>query len=201
MLLCFSFLSQGVEAKPQENVLFTPNAYIRINADGTVALMAPNPEIGQGVKTSLPIIIAEELCMDWKKVQVELAPLDSRYGRQMAGGSGSVRGRFTELRTIGATAREMLVKAAAQIWNVPQAECSAEDGAVIHKASSRKLSYGELAAKAATLDIEVKFVDSDEAPAGLGEPDLPPVAAAVANALYAATGKRIRKMPFAEQLG
>jgi len=99
------------------------------------------------------MIIAEELCVDWKKVQVEQAPLDSNFGRQMAGGSGAIRGRFGELRKIGATAREMLVTAAAQTWNVPHTECTAEDGSVIHKASSRKLSYGELAAKAATLEV------------------------------------------------
>src|SRR5678815_2900945 len=118
--------------------------------------MAPNPEIGQGVKTSLPMIIAEELCVNWKKVQVEVAPLETKYGDQSAGGSGAIRGRFAELRTVGATAREMLTKAAAQTWNVPDAECVAEDGSVIHKASGKKLSYGELAAKAATMEVPLK---------------------------------------------
>ena len=119
MLLSFSFLNQVVMANPVEDTAFTPNGYIKISTDGTIVLMAPNPEIGQGVKTSLPMIIAEELCVDWKKIQVEFAPVDSKYGRQAAGGSGSIRGRFNELRTAGATAREMLITAAAQTWNVP----------------------------------------------------------------------------------
>ena len=119
MLVSFSLLNQVSEAMPVEDAVFTPNVYIKISSNGTIVLLAPNPEIGQGVKTSLPMIIAEELCVDWKKIQVELAPLDSKFGRQTAGGSGSIRGRFTELRTLGATAREMLVTAAAQTWNVP----------------------------------------------------------------------------------
>lgn len=152
MLLSFSMFNLA-EAKSLEDAAFTPNAYIRINADGTVVLMAPNPEIGQGVKTSLPMIIAEELCVDWKKIKVELAPLDHKYGDQTAGGSGAIRGRFAALRKVGAAAREMLLTAAAQTWNVPKTECTAEDGIVIHKASNKKLSYGELAAKAATLEV------------------------------------------------
>jgi len=156
MLLSFSFLGQVVKASPGENIAFAPNGYIKINSDGSVALMAPNPEIGQGVKTSLPIIIAEELCVDWKKIQVEFAPVDIKYGRQSAGGSGSVRGRFNELRTAGATAREMLIAAAAQTWNVPNADCTAENGEVVHKASGRKLSYASLASKAATLEVPSK---------------------------------------------
>ena len=118
--------------------------------------MAPNPEIGQGVKTSLPMIIAEELCVDWKKVQVELAPLDSKFGDQTAGGSGAIRGRFAALRTVGAAAREMLVQAAALTWNVRREECTAEDGSVVHKASGKKLTYGALSSKAASLDIPSK---------------------------------------------
>jgi len=156
MLLSFSLLEQAVEAMPFEDVAFTPNGYIKIGTDGNIILLAPNPEIGQGVKTSLPIIIAEELCVDWTKIQVEFAPVESRYGRQAAGGSGSIRGRFNELRTAGATAREMLVTAAAQTWNVPPTECTAEEGSVVHKPSGRKLDYGKLASKAATLEVPSK---------------------------------------------
>lgn len=137
-------------AVAEDNML---NMYIKIKADGTVVLLAPNPEIGQGVKTSLPVIVAEELAVDWKKIQVEFSPIDTKYGRQVAGGSGSVRGRFAELRKMGAAAREMFVKAAAQTWNVPAAECTAENGEVLHKSSGKKLSYGELAAKAATMEV------------------------------------------------
>jgi len=121
-----------------------------------IVLMAPNPEIGQGVKTSLPLIIAEELEVNWQTIQVELAPLHSAMGRQTAGGSGSVRGRYTELRTIGATAREMLVAAAAQTWSVPVTECAAANGEVTHTPTGKKLSYGALAATAATMPVPAK---------------------------------------------
>lgn len=153
MLISLSFLGNSANSNNVDDTPFAPNIYIKIGADGSVLLMAPNPEIGQGVKTSLPLIIAEELCVDWKKVKVELAPLNSKFGRQTAGGSGSVRGRFSELRKAGATAREMLIAAAALTWKVPQSECSAEDGVVSHKTSGKKLGYGELATKAATLEV------------------------------------------------
>ena len=156
MLVSFSLLNEVFDAGSPGDPVFAPNGYIRINADGTVVLMASNPEIGQGVKTSLPMIIAEELCVDWKMVQVELAPLDSKYGDQSAGGSGAIRGRFTALRTVGATAREMLIEAAALTWKVLHEECTAENGLVVHKASGKKLSYGALATKAASLDIPSK---------------------------------------------
>ncbi len=156
MLISFSLLNLTAEAKALDETLFTPNAYIKIGADGSIVLFAPNPEIGQGVKTSLPMIVAEELGVDWKKISVELAPLDSRMGRQTAGGSGSVRGRFTELRTVGATAREMLIAAAAQQWNVPATECTVDNGEVIHKASGKKLSYASLASAAAKLEVPAK---------------------------------------------
>lgn len=156
MLISFSLFNLPAEAKALEEVTFAPNAYIKIGADGSIVLLAPNPEIGQGVKTSLPMIVAEELGVDWKKIQVELAPLNSQFGRQTAGGSGSVRGRFTELRTVGATAREMLVAAAAQTWGVPVTECIVENGEVIHKPSGKKLGYGQLASAAAKLEVPAK---------------------------------------------
>ncbi|MCC8409450.1 molybdopterin-dependent oxidoreductase [Mucilaginibacter sp. UR6-1] len=153
MLLSFSFLNQAVKADTAVDSSFDLNMFIRIGSDNTIVLLAPNPEIGQGVKTSLPVIVAEELAVDWRKVKVELAPLDAKFGRQTAGGSGSVRGRFTALRTAGATAREMLVAAAAQTWNVPATECIADNGEVLHKPSGKKLTYGELASKAATMPV------------------------------------------------
>jgi isoquinoline 1-oxidoreductase beta subunit len=153
MMLSLSFLNNTANAETVADTAFSPNVYIKIGTDGSILILAPNPEIGQGVKTSLPMIVAEELCVDWKKVQVELAPLQAGFGRQTAGGSGSVRGRFTDLRKAGATAREMLVSAAAQTWSVPVTECVAEDGMVIHKSSGKKLAYGDLAAKAATLEV------------------------------------------------
>jgi isoquinoline 1-oxidoreductase beta subunit len=155
MLVGFSFLAGVAEAETlsAEGGEFKPNAYIKITADNAITLMAPNPEIGQGVKTSLPMIIAEELCVDWQKITVEIAPLDAKYGNQVAGGSGSIRGRFESLRKVGAAARMMLVDAAAQTLNVPAEECHAEDGSVIHKPTGRKLSYGSLASKAAGLPV------------------------------------------------
>jgi isoquinoline 1-oxidoreductase beta subunit len=153
MMLSLSFLNNTANAETVAGAAFSPNVYIKIGTDGSILILAPNPEIGQGVKTSLPMIVAEELCVDWKKVHVELAPLQAGFGRQTAGGSGSVRGRFTDLRKAGATAREMLVAAAAQTWSVPVTECVAEDGMVLHKSSGKKLAYGDLAAKAATLEV------------------------------------------------
>lgn len=160
MLLSFSSFSQLADMN--ETPVFSPNAYIKIGGDGSIVLMAPNPEIGQGVKTSLPLIVAEELGVDWKKIKVEPAPLDKSFGSQVAGGSGAIKSRYTALRKVGATAREMLIAAAAETWNVPAAECVAEEGMVHHKSSGKKLGFGALAAKAATLPVpaEPKLKDS-----------------------------------------
>lgn len=153
LLISFSLFGNESHAETLEAAEFSPSGYIKISSTGKVTIMAPNPEIGQGVKTSLPIIIAEELCVDWKTVEVEAAPLASQYGSQRAGGSGAIRGRFAPLRQVGAAAREMLVQAAAQTWNVSVSECEAIDGSVVHKSTNKKLSYGELASKAATLEV------------------------------------------------
>ncbi|MFT3934150.1 MAG: molybdopterin-dependent oxidoreductase [Chitinophagaceae bacterium] len=156
MLIGFPLLSNWVKNVSPEVPGTALNMFIKIGSDNSIVLLAPNPEIGQGVKTTLPAIVAEELAVDWKQVSIEYAPIESKYGRQTAGGSGSVRGRFNELRTAGAAAREMLVTAAAQTWNVPVTECIAENGEVLHKASGKKLSYGSLAAKAATIEPPAK---------------------------------------------
>jgi isoquinoline 1-oxidoreductase beta subunit len=133
---------------------FAPNAFLRISPDGSILIYAKSPEIGQGVKTSFPMIIAEELDADWSKVRVEQAPVNPTvYGRQSAGGSRSIPTSWDQLRRAGATARAMLVSAAANDWKVDASECTTESSSVIHAASNRRVGYGELATKAATLPV------------------------------------------------
>ena len=144
---------------------FAPNAFIRIGSDDTVTLIINKSEMGQGVYTSLPMLIAEELACDWRKIRIEAAPVDAVYnhtvfGLQVTGGSTSVRTEWERLSKAGASAREMLVTAAAKQWKVDPATCRAENGFVLHS-DGKKLSYGQLADRAAKLPVpkEVRLKD------------------------------------------
>ncbi|HMQ01361.1 MAG TPA: molybdopterin-dependent oxidoreductase, partial [Cyclobacteriaceae bacterium] len=140
---------------------FDINAFLKIGNNGIVTIFSPNPEIGQNVKTSMPMLVAEELDVDWKNVLVEQAGLDTqKYTRQLAGGSQSIRLAWKSLRTAGATARRMLMEAAAQQWDVSVDELTTENGVIKHP-SGKKIGYGEVAALAATLEVpaEVELKD------------------------------------------
>ncbi|MDR2219866.1 MAG: xanthine dehydrogenase family protein molybdopterin-binding subunit [Methylobacillus sp.] len=141
-------------AAPQ---VYPPNAFIRISPDGVVTVIVNKSEMGQGVYTSLPMLIAEELEADWNTIRVESAPVGAIYnhtgfGMQITGGSSSIPSSWEQLRRVGATARVMLVQAAAQQWGVPVSECRAENGVVKHS-GGKSLGYGELAAAAAQLPM------------------------------------------------
>jgi isoquinoline 1-oxidoreductase subunit beta len=158
MMLSFSWLA-GCKPSPEETLAlpkewFELNSYIKIGDNGVVTLMSPNPEFGSNVKTSMPMILADELDVDWKNVIVEQADFyPERFNRQFTGGSQGIRQGWKPLRTAGATARQMLVNAAAQKWNVPAAEITTEAGMLIHKSSGNKAGYGEMASLAATLEV------------------------------------------------
>ena len=133
-----------------------PNAFVGINADGTVYIVAHRSEMGTIIRTSLPLVVADELDADWKRVKMDQAIGDPRYGDQNTDGSHSVRSFFDVMRQAGATARVMLIQAAAQKWDVPASECRTELHTVLHSATGRRLSYGELASAAAKLPIPSK---------------------------------------------
>jgi isoquinoline 1-oxidoreductase subunit beta len=138
-------------AAPPPPPMLTSN-FIKIGADGIVTIFSKNPEVGQGIKTMLPQLIAEELEVDWKQVKVEQVGYDpTKYTRQVAGGSTATPMHWDDLRRVGAAGKAMMIAAAAQTWSVPEAECTAASGVVTHKGSGRKLAYKDLVAKAATL--------------------------------------------------
>jgi len=133
---------------------FSPNAYLRIMPDNKVTIVVARSEMGQGIRTALPMILAEELEADWKQIEIEKAGASTLYGDQTTGGSASIRTTWDPMRKAGATAREMLISAAALTWSVPRSSCTAESGHIKHAASGRTLRYGDLVDKASTLPIQ-----------------------------------------------
>jgi isoquinoline 1-oxidoreductase beta subunit len=166
MMLGFSWLAgckpSGKDGLTMPKEWFDINGFLKIGENGVVTIMSPNPEIGQNVKTSMPMIVAEELDVDWKNVIVEQAPLNTDiFTRQLAGGSQSIRQGWKSLRMAGASARHMLKEAAAQAWQVPMGEITTEAGVLHHKNSGKKAGYGEMASAAAKVPVpkEVELKD------------------------------------------
>jgi len=144
-----------------EPKIFSPSVYVKIDNNGIVTIMVHRSEMGQGVRTSLPMLVAEELEVDWKNIRVEQADGHPQYGDQTTGGSQSIRKSFEPFRVAGATAREMLITVAAAKWMVNVSDCFAENGFVINKTNGKKFSYGELVDDAAKLPVptNVKLKD------------------------------------------
>ena len=155
LMIGFHVLGKGLNGMElaDEND-FVPNAFVKINSKGIITIMAPNPDVGQGVKTSLPMLVAEELDVDWGAIVIEQAPLDTnKYRRQVAGGSGSTPSSWESFRKAGAAVRHVLRQAAAKQWNVPIEDVTTEKGFVLHKASNKRLSYGLLAKAAGSIEV------------------------------------------------
>lgn len=168
MVLGFSWLAGCTPSAKEEVGLSMPeewfniNAYLKIGENGVVTIMSPNPEGGQNVKTSMPMIVAEELDIDWKDVIVEQAPLNTElYQRQFIGGSNAIRSGWNGLRMAGASARQMLREAAAQDWQVAVNEITTEAGVLYHETSGKSAGYGEMASAAARMPVpeEVQLKD------------------------------------------
>lgn len=171
LMIGFNYFSCETESKVQSYIApelaipqkwNTLNGFLKIGENGVVTIMSPNPEIGQNVKTSMPMIVAEELDADWERVIVEQAPLDTKnFKRQLAGGSQSIRSSWKTLRETGAKARHMLLSAASEKLKVPMNELTTEKGKIYHKKSDRVVDYGEVATAAATATVPEEITLKD----------------------------------------
>jgi isoquinoline 1-oxidoreductase beta subunit len=157
-VLTARFVSESLWAAQGEGAAaaFEPSIWMSIAPDGMVTIVAHRSEMGCGSRTALPLVVADELDADWAKVKIEQAIGDPKYGDQDTDGSHSVRSNFDLMRQVGASGRVMLITAAANEWKVPAKECTTEPHFVVHKASGRKLGYGELAGAAAKLPVPKK---------------------------------------------
>jgi len=169
LVIGFSWLASCKMTPEQVNSLpdewFELNGFLKVGDNGMVTIMSPNPEIGQNVKTSMPMIVAEELDIAWKDVLVEQAPLNTDiFTRQLAGGSQSIRQGWESLRMAGATARHMLKEAAAQAWGVSADEITTKDGVLTHEGSGNSAGYGEMASAATAIEVpeEVQLKDNGD---------------------------------------
>jgi len=162
-LILASFVPmQNIFSRPgDEPKIFSPSVYLKIDSNGVVTVIFHRSELGQGVKTALPMLIAEELEVDWNKIVIEQSDADVKYGNQSTGGSTSIRLNYEPLRIAGATARTVLIAAASNRWNVSPENCYAENGFVINKINNEKFSYGELVEDASKLRVpkDVKLKD------------------------------------------
>jgi isoquinoline 1-oxidoreductase beta subunit len=171
LVVAFRFTARTVRAAGEGGAaaaapdVLAPNAFVRIAPDGTVTIVVNHAEMGQGIATALPMLVAEELDADWSKVRTEFAPVDPAYnhtlfGIQMTGGSTSTWTEYERLRGVGAATRALLVAAAAEEWSVPASECRTESGAVLH-GDGRRLGYGALVGRAARLPVPAKVALKD----------------------------------------
>ncbi|OIQ36876.1 MAG: isoquinoline 1-oxidoreductase [Bacteroidetes bacterium MedPE-SWsnd-G1] len=167
MMLGFSWLT-GCQTRPIKEVMEMPkewfeiNSYLKIGENGVATIISPNPEFGQNVRTSMPMLIAEELDLDWEKVLVEQAPYHpSNFGMQFTGGSRGIMSRWEPLRMVGASARQMLMAAAAQTWNVSIQEITTEKGILYHESTGLSAEYGEMASIAAEMPVPEEVVLKD----------------------------------------
>ena len=165
---------------PQPPVEWVPNLYIKLDQGGLLTIYAFRSEMGQGIRTAIAMLVAEELDADWNSVRIEQAQADSKYGDQLTGGSVSISTYYSGLRLAGAAARQMLIEAAAGAWDVDAAQCKTETGFVIHPNGQQRISYGDLAEAASKLELpqEVKVKDNSQfkiVGAGKGHWDAPQI--------------------------